>query len=193
MADARFRSFAAIPTAVISWPPAHRVTVTNHNRLLAQPWADGIKTGATQTTGMVLAAAGQPGLAPLIVITMHEPSREQEVRDALSLFAWGSFQYARRPVVAADEAVTSRPGPGGSTVTLAAATTLSAVVRRGAAVTRRYDAPRSFANTPATATDVGSVTYLSDGATLGTVRLLVAGVSSPSPRAPASPPASPSP
>ena len=90
---------------------------------------------------MVLAAAGQPRLVPLIVVTMHEPSREQEVRDALALFAWGSSQYVKRPVVKACEGVVTRPGPGGTAVTLSAASQLSAIVRRGAAVTRRLAGP----------------------------------------------------
>ena len=181
MADPRFRSFAGIPTAVIRWPPAHAVDVSNHNQLLSRPWAHGIKTGATRSSGMVLAASGKPRLVPLIVVTMHEPSREQEVRDALALFAWGSSLYAKRPVVKAYEEVISRPGPGGTAVILSAASPLSAVVRRGAAVTRRLDVPRSFASAPSTGTDVGSVTYVSDGLTLGTVRLLVAGVTPSSP------------
>ncbi|HZL63384.1 MAG TPA: D-alanyl-D-alanine carboxypeptidase family protein [Thermoleophilia bacterium] len=90
MRDARFRSFVDIATAIVRWPPHHAVTVHNHNRLLRQPWANGIKTGATKSSGMVLVGSGQPKSVPLIVVTMHEPSRAQEVKDALALFAWGS-------------------------------------------------------------------------------------------------------
>lgn len=90
MTDERFRSFAGIRTAIIRWPPHHAVTVHNHNQLLLQPWANGIKTGATKTSGMVLVGSGQPKSVPLIVVTMHEPSRAQEVKDALALLAWGS-------------------------------------------------------------------------------------------------------
>ena len=90
MNDARFRSFADITTAIIRWPPHHAVTVRNHNELLLQPWANGIKTGATKSSGMVLVGSGQPKSVPLIVVTMHEPSRAQEAKDALALLAWGS-------------------------------------------------------------------------------------------------------
>ena len=90
MNDARFRSFVDITTATIRWPPDHAVTVYNHNQLLLQPWADGIKTGATKSSGMVLVGSGQPKSVPLILVTMHEPSRGQELKDALALFAWGS-------------------------------------------------------------------------------------------------------
>ena len=90
MKDARFRSFVGLKTTIVRWPPHHAVTVHNHNRLLQQPWADGIKTGATKSSGMVLVGSGQPKSVPLIVVTMHEPSRAQEVKDALALFALGS-------------------------------------------------------------------------------------------------------
>ncbi len=90
MKDARFRSFVNIRTATIRWPPHHAVTVHNHNQLLLRPWANGIKTGATKSSGMVLVGSGQPKSVPLIVVTMHEPTRAQEVKDALALFAWGS-------------------------------------------------------------------------------------------------------
>ena len=43
-----FRTTVATKTAVVTWPPSHRVTVTSHNRLLDYSWGDGIKTGATR-------------------------------------------------------------------------------------------------------------------------------------------------
>ena len=64
---------------------------------------------------------------------------------------------------------------GGRTVTLAAATSLTAVVRKDAAVQKRFDLPASFGRLPAAGRDVGSVTYWADGVRLGTVRLVAAG------------------
>jgi serine-type D-Ala-D-Ala carboxypeptidase (penicillin-binding protein 5/6) len=90
MNGARFRSFVNIKTAVIRWPPSHAVTVHNHNQLLLQPWATGIKTGATATSRMVLVGSGQPGSVPLILVTMHQPTRTQEVKDDVALFLWAS-------------------------------------------------------------------------------------------------------
>ena len=74
MRDPRFRRLVKTRSAVIHWPPAHRARVTSHNRLLEYPWGDGIKTGANPAFGMVLVGSGQPGLEPLIVVTMLEPT-----------------------------------------------------------------------------------------------------------------------
>jgi serine-type D-Ala-D-Ala carboxypeptidase (penicillin-binding protein 5/6) len=92
-----FRETVGTKTAVISWPPSHKVTVTSHNRILDQPWGDGIKTGATAKAGKVLVGSGTPSGrtsagVPLIVVTMHEPSRDQEEKDAVALFLWGAAQ-----------------------------------------------------------------------------------------------------
>jgi D-alanyl-D-alanine carboxypeptidase len=91
-----FRGIVATKTTVIKWPPSHRVRVTSHNRMLDLSWGDGIKTGATSKAGKVLVGSGTPsgpsGEVPLIVVTMKEPSRDQEERDALALFEWGAKQ-----------------------------------------------------------------------------------------------------
>jgi D-alanyl-D-alanine carboxypeptidase (penicillin-binding protein 5/6) len=174
MRDARFRELAGTRTTVITWPSDHAVRVTSHNRLLAYPWGDGIKTGATHESGMVLVGAGQPGLVPLIVVTMHEPSRDQEERDALSLFTWGSAQYARTTLVAAGAVVTTVPLAGGGMVALAAATPVSAVVRTAAVVTVRHAVPAQLALVPPQGTVVGRAGYWADGVRVGTVRLVVA-------------------
>ena len=94
MRDARFRAIVSTKTAVIRWPPSHAVTVTSHNRLLDYAWGDGIKTGATKQSKMVLVGSGNLGPVPLIVVTMREPSRDQEERDAVRLLKWGSALYA---------------------------------------------------------------------------------------------------
>ena len=60
-----FRDTVATRTAVVTWPPSHRVTVTSHNRLLDYKWGDGIKTGATRRAGKVLVGSGTPGGVPL--------------------------------------------------------------------------------------------------------------------------------
>ena len=87
-----FRDTVDTKTAVIQWPPSHRVTVTSHNRILDYAWGDGIKTGATTKAGKVLVGSGTPNGVPLIVVTMHEPSRDQEETDAVALFKWGAAQ-----------------------------------------------------------------------------------------------------
>ncbi len=94
MEDTRFRAIVGTRTAVITWPPSHRVTVTSHNRLLDYAWGNGIKTGSTRLAGMVLVGSGSPSGVPLIVVTMHEPSRDREEKDAVALFKWGATQTA---------------------------------------------------------------------------------------------------
>lgn len=111
MCDARFRAVVATSTTIVRWPPSHAVRVTSHNRLLEYSWGDGIKTGATKQSKMVLVGSGKPGLVPLIVVTMREPTRDQEVKDAVSLFMWGSSLYRRRLVVAASAAAPSSTAP----------------------------------------------------------------------------------
>ena len=40
----------------------------------------------------MLVGSGTPNGVPLIVVTMHEPTRDQEERDAVALFEWGAAQ-----------------------------------------------------------------------------------------------------
>ena len=96
MNDPMFRELVRTKTAVIRYPPDAAVPVENHNRLLDFPWGDGIKTGATDVSGKVLVGSGKPGPVALIVVTMHEPTRDQEVEDAVALFEWGTAEYLRR-------------------------------------------------------------------------------------------------
>jgi D-alanyl-D-alanine carboxypeptidase (penicillin-binding protein 5/6) len=189
MRDARFRALAATRAAVIMWPPHHSVEVTSHNRLLKYPWGEGIKTGATHESGMVLVGAGRPGLVPLIVVTMHEPNRDQEERDAVGLFTWGSSQYARETLVSAGDVVTSVRLAGGGTVALAAAAPVSAVVRTAALVTVRRAVPARLSPLLPAGTVAGRAGYWADGLRVGTVSLVVAepAATSPSPSGSAPP------
>jgi D-alanyl-D-alanine carboxypeptidase (penicillin-binding protein 5/6) len=107
MRNATFRELVSTKEAVIRYPPDAAVPVENHNRLLDYPWGDGIKTGATDKSGKVLVGSGKPGAVALIVVTMHEPTREQEVKDAVALFQWGTAEYLRRSAA-------SSPSPSGS-------------------------------------------------------------------------------
>ena len=181
MRDARFRELVGMRTAVITWPPGHAVKVTSHNRLLRYPWGDGVKTGATSQSGMVLVGSGRPGLVPLIVVTMHEPTRDQEERDAVGLLRWGSAQYALKTLVEAGDVVTTVRLTGGGRVALAAAAQLSAVVRTAAVVKIRRAVPARLSLPPPAGTVVGRAGYWVDGVRVGTVRLVAAGAASPRP------------
>jgi D-alanyl-D-alanine carboxypeptidase (penicillin-binding protein 5/6) len=111
MRDAAFRELVGTKTAVIRYPPDGAVPVENHNRLLEYPWGDGIKTGATDVSGMVLVGSGKPGPVALIVVTMHEPTRDQEVEDAVALFEWGTAEYLRRSAASAAPSSSASPSP----------------------------------------------------------------------------------
>jgi D-alanyl-D-alanine carboxypeptidase len=116
MRNATFRKLVRTKEAVIHYPPDAAVPVENHNRLLDYPWGDGIKTGATDKSGKVLVGSGKPGPVALIVVTMHEPTREQEVKDAVALFTWGGAEYLRRSASSrASPSGVPSPQPSGST------------------------------------------------------------------------------
>ena len=182
MRDARFRTIVATQTAVIRWPPAHAVSVTSHNRLLDYSWGDGIKTGSTRESKAVLVGSGKPGLVPLIVVTMREPTRRQEVEDAVALLFWGSDLYETSLIVASGEMVAELAVAGGDPVAAVAAQDLSAVVRTAATVTPVLRLPaQPLPGRPEDGDRLGSVTYRSDGLVLGTVDLLAAPVPAASP------------
>jgi serine-type D-Ala-D-Ala carboxypeptidase (penicillin-binding protein 5/6) len=182
MRDARFRKIVATRTAVIRWPPAHAVSVTSHNRLLGYSWGDGIKTGSTRESKAVLVGSGKPGLVPLIVVTMREPTRRQEVEDAVALLFWGSGLYETQLLVASGEVVAELAVAGGDPVAAVAARDLSAVVRTGATVTPVLQLPaQPLPDRPDDGARLGSVTYRSDGLVLGTVDVLAAPVPTASP------------
>jgi D-alanyl-D-alanine carboxypeptidase (penicillin-binding protein 5/6) len=181
MRDARFRELAALQTATIRYPPDHAVVVTSHNRLLDYAWADGVKTGSTSAAGRCLVGSGKPGLVPLLTVTMHEPTRDQELADTLDLFAWGSAQYQERTLVSAGDIVTSAALAGGGRVALAAESTRTAVVRTDATVTVDLDVPATLAALPADGAVIGTATYRSDGLRLRRISLLAAGLLTPSP------------
>ncbi len=111
MGDATFRELVGTKTAVIRYPPDGAVPVKNHNRLLDYPWGDGIKTGATDISGKVLVGSGKPGPVALIVVTMHEPTRDQEVKDAVALFAWGTAEHLRRAAASPAPSPSASPSP----------------------------------------------------------------------------------
>ena len=191
MRDARFRQLAGTRTAVITWPPDHSVQVKSHNRLLLYPWGDGVKTGATKQSGMVLVGSGRPGLVPLVVVTMHEPNRDQEERDAVGLLKWGSAQYARKTLVSAGEVVTTVSLAGGGRVALAAAAPLTAVVRTAAVVKIRRAVPARLPLLPFAGTVIGQAGYWADGVRVGTASLVAAGAAPASPSPSSSPSAGP--
>ena len=111
MQDETFRELVRTRTAVIRYPPDAAVPVESHNRLLDYPWGDGIKTGATDISGRVLVGSGKPGAVALIVVTMHEPTRDQEEKDAVALFEWGTAEYLRRSAASSSPSASAPASP----------------------------------------------------------------------------------
>jgi D-alanyl-D-alanine carboxypeptidase (penicillin-binding protein 5/6) len=176
MRDARFRDLVRVKTRVITWPPAHEVTVTSHNRLLDYPWGDGIKTGATKPSKMVLVGSGRPGLlaVPLIVVTMREPDRDREEKDAVALFEWAAGLFEQKRLVTGGELIEQLEVTGGEPVGLVAAADLSAAVRTTADVIQSLRLPAGpLPQPPADGTVLGTATYRADGVVLGSVDLVV--------------------
>jgi D-alanyl-D-alanine carboxypeptidase len=167
MRDRRFRKLASRVWARVTWPPAHESFIVSRNRLNARyDWVDGIKTGSTGGTGACMVASGRYGGRRLIVTTLHEPNRTEEVRDALRLFAYGASRFARSVVVRRGERVGEISVAGG-TVPLVAADDLTRLVRRGAAVKTTIQAPEAIP-TPTHAV-VGYARVWADGVPLGVV------------------------
>ncbi len=175
MRDADFRDLVGAKTRVITWPPSHRITVTSHNRLLGYPWGDGIKTGATAQSKMVLVGSGTPGAlsVPLIVVTMREPTRDQEERDSVALFMWGAGQYEERQIVRTGDEIAQLAVTGEAPVTVVASADLSAVVRKATTVSPTLQLPAEpLAERPANGEVLGTVTYRCDGLVVGRVDLV---------------------
>jgi D-alanyl-D-alanine carboxypeptidase (penicillin-binding protein 5/6) len=174
MRDARFRDLVRVKTRVITWPPAHKVVVTSHNRLLDHPWGDGIKTGATEQSKMVLVGSGTPGplAVPLIVVTMREPSRDQEEKDAVALFEWAAGLFEQRRLVTEGESIGQVEVVGGGTVDLVAAAGLSAAVRKGADVIQSLALPSDpLPSRPPGGTVPGTAGYRAGAFAFGSVDL----------------------
>lgn len=174
MGNPTFRKLCATRSATIKWP-GHSVRVSSRNRLLKYDWGYGIKTGSTPQSGKCLLGAGTYGLRPLILVTMNEPTRDQEELDAVAMFAWGDAQYERRTVVTAGDLVTEVQLDGGGEVRAVAASSLTRVVRRDATVKVVLSVPTSLSTVPPAGTKIGTVTYRADGAKIGMVNLIADG------------------
>jgi serine-type D-Ala-D-Ala carboxypeptidase (penicillin-binding protein 5/6) len=173
MRDLRFRRLARRVWARITWAPSRETFVVSRNRLNARyDWVDGIKTGATEGTGACMVASGRYGGRRLIVTTLHEPNRDQEVRDALELFRYGASRFARSVVVRRGDRVGEVDLATGGVAALVAERDLSRVVRKGARVKTRIQAPSTLAGP--TDDVVGYARFSADGMLLGIVPLRAA-------------------
>ena len=188
MSNAKFRGLCKRQKAVIKWP-GHAVRVESRNRLLNYDWANGIKTGATSQSGKCLLGSGKYDRRSLILVTLKQPTRDREEKDAVAMFKWGDAQYERRLIISAGDLVTTVPLRGGGVVRAVAKTSLTKTVRRAAQTQVRVSllAAPPLGTMPEAGTKLGSIAYKSDGRNLGTVDLVADGLAQPS----ASPPPHP--
>lgn len=181
MKDELVRGFVTIKDATVSWQGGS-FTCHSQNWILDYPWGEGIKPGYTPQAKYCLAAAGQPGLRPLISATLGEPSRPRNMRDNADLLVYGSSLYARRDVVARGDLVARRTLPDGGKLACVAGSSISgAVVRRAARVVRTIALAPWTGVAPAAGEYVGVATYRADGEVLGTVDLYAGSLPASSP------------
>ncbi|HEY5168098.1 MAG TPA: D-alanyl-D-alanine carboxypeptidase family protein [Thermoleophilia bacterium] len=174
MRNARFRDLARRVYATVKWPPDHIARLHSHNIFNETfDWVNGIKTGATVGAGCVLVASGTYHNRSLIVVTMHEPTRTQEFKDALKLYKWADALFGKRAIVKAGAVLAQIPIDTGGQVDAVAASGLSAMCRRAADVSVVLEAvPQSLAGQPAQGTSLGTAVYYADGGRLGAVPLV---------------------
>lgn len=171
MLDADVRAFVTIKDELVTWESGS-FQCHSRNWILDYPWGEGIKAGYTPGARYCLAAAGQPGLRPLISTTLHEPTRPRNVRDNVDLLLYGSSLYRRRDLVESGDVVARRTMPDGSVVTCVAGASLTGVVvRKRADVARSVSLVPGLSTAPAPGTYAGTATFRADGETLGTVDL----------------------
>ncbi len=171
MRDATVREFVTIKDALVTWESGS-FRCHSQNWILDYPWGEGIKPGYTPLAKYCLAAAGQPGLRPLISTTLHEPSRPRNMRDSAALLLYGSSLYGRRDLVRRGDVVARRTMQDGGALSCVAGGSLAGVVvRRGAAVKRTVSLASGLTTVPAAGTYVGTASYSADGESLGTVDL----------------------
>jgi D-alanyl-D-alanine carboxypeptidase (penicillin-binding protein 5/6) len=171
MRDALVREFVTIKDATVTWEHGS-YQAHSQNWILDHPWGQGIKPGYTPLARYCLVAAGQPGLRPLISVTLREPSRARNMRDAAALLTWGSRLYGRRDLVAFGGVVARRKLPDGSTLTCAAGDALTGVVvRKAATVKRTLALTPGLTVKPEPGAYVGTATYRADGEKVGVVDL----------------------
>ena len=159
-----FARIVALRSALLRTGPVR--SVVNRNDLVGTvPWIDGVKTGHTAAAGYVLIASGHRNGMMLISAVLGTASPYERDGATMSLLNYGFGQFAMRTPVHAGEVlarptVTDRPGVH---AVLAAAATLTRVLRRHARVTLKVTAPRQLAGPLPVRAALGSVLVLAAG------------------------------
>ena len=176
----RFRAIAGEREALLtSYRPPLEITTTN-DFLLAYPWADGIKTGATNLAGYILASAGERRGVQLIGVVMGTASELARDSESARLLEWGFGLYRervplRRGTVATEVPIRFRE-PG---LDLVPGSTERVGLRRGQGLEVRLDVPDEVEGPIRRGSKVGRALVLVDGEQVAGVPLLAADPVSP--------------
>jgi D-alanyl-D-alanine carboxypeptidase (penicillin-binding protein 5/6) len=171
----RFRKIAAERTAVLtSYRPPLEIETTN-DFLLAYPWATGIKTGATQRAGYLLASAGERRGVELSAVVMGTDSESARDIESARLLDWGFAQYReelplRRGDVAAEIPVRFRK----STLGAVPASTERVGLRRGQNLKVVLEVPAEVEGPIRRGVRLGRAMVVVEGDEIGSVPLLAA-------------------
>ena len=171
----RFRAIAADrETLLTSYRPPLAITTTN-DFLLSYPWARGIKTGATNLAGYILASAGERRGVELIGVVMGTTSELARDSESARLLEWGFGLYRervplRRGAVATEVPIRFRE-PG---LELVPGSTERVGLRKGQVLEVRYNVPDEVEGPIRRGSPVGRALVLVDGERVSGVPLLAA-------------------
>ncbi|MGH2869735.1 MAG: D-alanyl-D-alanine carboxypeptidase family protein [Solirubrobacteraceae bacterium] len=171
-----FARIVALPHAVLH-SGSHVRAVTNRNTLVSEyRWINGVKTGHTGAAGYVLVASGHRDGMTLLSAVLGTSSEAARDANTLALLDYGFANFRRVTPVRAGE-VLARPTVAyrtGEHAALVAATALTRVVARRAAVGVRVQAPSQLTGPLRRHARLGTAVVLVGGRPVARIPLVLA-------------------
>ena len=171
----RFRSLAGQREALLtSYRPPLEIETTN-DFLLGYPWANGVKTGATNRAGYLLVSAGRKKGVELIGVVMGAESELSRDVESASLLDWGFGLYRERTPLARGEVEVEVPVRfRGQELGLVPPATARIGVREGQAIEVGYELPVEVEGPIRRGERLGRAEILVDGQSVRAVPLVAA-------------------
>lgn len=171
----RFRRIADSREArLTSYRPPREILTTN-DFLLAYPWANGVKTGATLGAGYNLVSAGRRRQVELVGVVLGTDSEEARDGESAALLEWGFGRYTVETPLRKGEIATEVPiRLRDDSLGLVPGSTLGVGVRRGQAIEVGYELPTEVEGPVRRGAGIGRATVVLDGRPAGSVALLAA-------------------